>query len=63
MLERKTSEHRFPRASPRATPVISSAARLNDVMRHSGSTVKTPSEMLSKMASVGAPRSEAFFVE
>jgi hypothetical protein len=54
MLERKTSEHRFPTASRRETPVIFSAARLNEVMRQSNPTVKTPSEMLSRMASVGA---------
>jgi hypothetical protein len=53
MLERKTSEQRRPIASVRDTPVISSAARLNDVMRHIMSTVKTPSEMLSSIASVG----------
>jgi hypothetical protein len=33
--------------------VIPSAAQLNEVIRHSRSTVKTPSEMLSRMASVG----------
>ena len=44
---------RRPIASLRDTPVITSAARLNDVMRHSLSTVNTPSEMLSKIASVG----------
>jgi hypothetical protein len=40
-------------ASLREVLVIFSAARLNEVMRHSRSTVKTPSEMLSRMASVG----------
>jgi hypothetical protein len=35
------------------TPVISSAARLNEVTTHSMSTVKTPSEMLSRIDSVG----------
>jgi hypothetical protein len=40
-------------ASERDTPVIASAARLKDVMRHSRSTVNTPSEMLSRMSSVG----------
>jgi hypothetical protein len=39
-------------ASLREMPVISSAARLKDMMRHSWSTVKTPSDMLSKMISV-----------
>jgi len=33
---------------------MSSAARLNDVMRQFLSTVKTPSEMLSSIASVEA---------
>jgi len=33
--------------------VISSAARLNEVIRQSKSTVKTPSEMLCRMASLG----------
>ena len=40
-------------ASSRGMPVISSAARLKIVIRHSASTVKTPSEMLSSTASVG----------
>jgi len=63
MLDRKTSEHPFPRASPRRTPVISSAARLNEVILQSPSTVKTPSEMLSRMASVGEAggRTDRFF--
>lgn len=52
MLERNTSEHGRPTASARATPVISSAARLNEAIRHCASTVNTPSEMLSRMASV-----------
>ena len=55
MLERNTSMQSRPIASRRGTPVISSAARLNEVMRHVSSTVKTPSEMLSRMAPVGAP--------
>jgi hypothetical protein len=59
MLDRKTSEHRRPMASLRGTPVISSAARLNEVTRQSESTVKTPSEMLSRMVSVEAPWPEA----
>ena len=54
MLERKTSEQNRPLASSREMPVIVSAARLNEVMRQSWSTVKTPSEMLSRMASVEA---------
>ena len=53
MSARSTSEHRRPMASRRSTPVICSAARLNEVTRHCRSTVKTPSEMLSRMASVG----------
>jgi hypothetical protein len=53
MLERKTSEQRRPMASVRDTPVMVSAARLKDEMRHSRSTVNTPSDMLSRMASVG----------
>ncbi|OPZ89153.1 MAG: hypothetical protein BWY73_01557 [candidate division TA06 bacterium ADurb.Bin417] len=53
MLQRKTSEQRRPTASRRGTPVIFSAARLKEVIRHSLSTVKTPSEMLSRMDSVG----------
>jgi hypothetical protein len=49
MLARKTSQQRLPTASSRLTPVIRSAARLNDVIRHSRSTVKTPSLMESRM--------------
>jgi hypothetical protein len=41
-------------------PVIFSAARLKEVMRHSESTVKTPSEMLSRMASVGVSNAGCF---
>jgi len=52
MLERNTSEQSLPIASCLSTPVISWAARLKEVILHSGSTVKTPSEMLSRMASV-----------
>jgi transcriptional regulator with XRE-family HTH domain len=44
-----------PSASARDTPVIFSAARLNDVTRHASSTVNTPSEILSRMASVYGP--------
>jgi len=54
MLARKTSEHGRPMASRRGIPVISSAARLNEVMRQAASTVNTPSEMLSRIAAVGA---------
>jgi len=39
-LERKTSEQRRPIASERFTPVISSAARLNEVTSHCLSNVK-----------------------
>jgi len=53
MLERNTSGQSRPIASFRDIPVISSAARLNEVIRHSRSTVKTPSEILSRIASVG----------
>ena len=48
----KTSAQSRPTASSRGMPVISSAARLNEVMRQSGPTVKTPSAMLSSMMSV-----------
>jgi len=53
MLDLNTSEQHCPIASLRGTPVISSAARLKNEMRQSGSTVKTPSEMLSRIASAG----------
>jgi len=52
MLDRNTSEQSRPMASLREIPVISSAARLNEVIRQSRSTVKTPSEILSKIAFV-----------
>ena len=39
----KMSEHRRPSARSALTPVMRSAARLNDVTRQSQSTVKTPS--------------------
>jgi hypothetical protein len=39
----KTSEHRLPKAISFGTPVIRSAARLNEVMRQLQSTVNTPS--------------------
>ena len=58
MLDRNTSEQSRPMASLRGIPVISSSARLKDVMRHSASTVKTPSEMLSRIASVGVIRAD-----
>jgi hypothetical protein len=45
----KTSEHDRPIASSFDTPVIFSAALLNDVIVHSKSTVKTPSSILSNM--------------
>jgi len=52
MLDLKTSEQKLPIASFRFTPVISSAARLKDVISQFSSTVNTPSEMLSKIAEV-----------
>jgi len=63
MLERKTSAQRRPSASLRGTPVIFSAARLNEVTRHSPSTVNTPSDMLSKIAfvAVGFSVAELWF--
>ena len=51
MLARKTSRQGRPMASCLRTPVIRSAARLNVVIRQSGSTVKTPSLMESRMGS------------
>jgi hypothetical protein len=42
-------------------PVISSAARLKKVIRQSKSTVNTPSEMLSRIASVGAVNTGPWF--
>jgi len=51
-LDLNTSAQGRPIASLRDTPVIFSAARLNEVTRHPSSTVNTPSEMLSKIASV-----------
>jgi hypothetical protein len=54
MLERNTSEHGFPMASLRRMPVMLSAARLNETMRQSASTVNTPSEILSRMVSAPA---------
>jgi hypothetical protein len=62
MLARNTSEQRRPRASVRPMPVMSSAARLNDVIRHSASTVNTPSEMLSRMMSVERAPAWWFFM-
>jgi hypothetical protein len=52
MLARNTSEQRRPMASARAILVICSAARLKEETRHSASTVKTPSEMLSRIEPV-----------
>jgi hypothetical protein len=49
-------------ASLRRMPVISSAARLKDVIDQSASTVKTPSEMLSKMMSVGVAGEKALLL-
>ena len=49
MLALKTSQQGFPMASSRVTPVIPCAARLNEVIRQSLSTVKTPSAMESRM--------------
>lgn len=46
MLERNTSAHRRPMASARATPVISSAARLNDVTCQSRSSEHTVRDAL-----------------
>jgi len=43
-------------------PVIRSAARLNEAIRHCGSTVKTPSEMLSRIASVDVPAVYGIFL-
>ncbi|MPN13149.1 hypothetical protein SDC9_160469 [bioreactor metagenome] len=54
MLDLNTSGQGRPIASLRSMPVMASAARLNEVTRHSRSTVKTPSEMLSRIASVDA---------
>jgi hypothetical protein len=52
MLDLKTSQQRRPIASLRFMPVMSSAARLNEVIFQSRSTVKTPSEMLSRIDAV-----------
>jgi hypothetical protein len=62
MLALKTSEQGFPKAALRKIPVISEAALLKDVMRHLPSTVKTPSEMLSRMIAVASdfPRGGVF---
>jgi len=49
ILALKTSQHCLPTASSFFMPVIFSAARLNDVIFHSESTVKTPSAMLSSI--------------
>jgi hypothetical protein len=46
---RNTRAHGVPMTSFRSHPVIRSAARLNEVIRPSWSTVKIPSGMLSKM--------------
>ncbi|OQA61780.1 MAG: hypothetical protein BWY39_02010 [Spirochaetes bacterium ADurb.Bin269] len=52
MFDLKTSKQFLPIASVRSTPVIRSAARLNEVIFQSLSTVNTPSEMLSRMFEV-----------
>ena len=49
MLAQNTSQQFRPRASERSTPVIRSAAALNDVIRQSRSTVNTPSATESRM--------------
>ncbi len=59
MLEWNTSRQRLPRASCAGTPVISAAARLNEVMRQSRSTVNTPSATLSMMVSQDMSRGRA----
>ena len=51
LVARKTSEQVRPMASAAGTPVMRSAARLNDVIRQSLSTVKTPSAIQSRMVS------------
>ena len=56
MLDLNTSEQSRPNATLRGIPVISSAARLKEVTGQSGSTVNTPSEMVSSMAPVRAER-------
>jgi hypothetical protein len=56
MLARKTSQQGRPNASCAEMPVISSAARLKNVIRQSRSMVKTPSAMLFKMISVCGDR-------
>ena len=48
---RNISLHFWPRAFLRGIPVISSAARLNEVMHQSKSTVKTPSVIESRITS------------
>ena len=59
---RKTSQHGRPSASPCGTPVICSAARLNEVIRNPSSTVKTPSATESRMVatSSGVGRARAW---
>ena len=51
MFARKTSRQGRPTASSRRIPVISSAARLKDMIRQSRSTVKTPSPRESRITS------------
>jgi hypothetical protein len=62
MPDLNTSEQRLPIASLRGTPVIFSAAQLKDVMHHPASTVKTPSEMLSRMVSVSTGTRDDGFI-
>ena len=50
MLDSKTSQQGRPITSSRRTPVICSAALLKKVMRHSASTVRTPSATQSSTA-------------
>ena len=47
---RKTARQGWPMASERGIPVMVSAARLNEVMRHCALTVNTPSVIASRIA-------------
>jgi hypothetical protein len=62
ILDLNTSEQSRPNASFRGIPVISSAARLKEVTRQFMSTVNTPSDMLSRIASVGAKNADSLFL-
>jgi hypothetical protein len=55
-LARNTSQQGRPIACSRRIPVIVSAARLKEVTRQPSSTVKTPSQMLSRMMEVDLAR-------